>query len=655
MMRLLTLMILLSGVGAVTVAAGEPDVMADSLEYTLDEVVVARRQGVVKMQGALNADLITSAELARAACCNLGESFTTNPSVDVSYTDAATGARQIRLLGLSGSYVQMMVENIPNLRGAAAPFGLGYMPGPWMASIQVSKGASSVKNGYESMTGQINIEMKKPQADPSLSLNGYVDHEGRMEFNALGNMHLSAPLSAGLMVHAEHSPVDHDMNHDGFADMPRVSQVSLLNRWAYMGRNYVLQAVVKGLAERRRSGQTDGHAVEPYRISVDTRRAEAFVKQAYIFDRTNGGNVALVLSGNIHDMDSRYGRRVYDVVQRSFYSQAMFERNWATRHALSAGVSFTYDDYRQRLRATHDAAQAPVPVNEREAVSGVYGQYTLTLDETLTAMAGVRYDYNSLYGHLFTPRFHVKYTPVTGLTLHASAGRGYRSPHPLTDCAYVLASSRRLVIADNLDMEESWNTGTGLSAFFTLAGKNINVNAEYYYTRFSSQTILDLEDATTAVIRPLQGRSRSHAAQFDVSTDLTEWWNILMAYRLTDVRADYGLKPLTSRHKGLLTMSFTPMMGLWQADVTLALNGGGRLPGDMGRYHAWPSLNVQLTRNFRHWAVYIGGENLTNYRQPLAVRGADDPWGPGFDTTVVYGPTRGAMAYVGFRYNFTKY
>ena len=123
--------------------------------------VTGRKMGFQKLRSSVtNAELINSDELCRAACCNLGESFVTNPSVDVNYSDAATGAKQIKLLGLSGTYVQMLTENIPNFRGASAPYGLGYVPGPWMSSIQVSKGTSSVKNGYEALTGQINIEFK---------------------------------------------------------------------------------------------------------------------------------------------------------------------------------------------------------------------------------------------------------------------------------------------------------------------------------------------------------------------------------------------------------------------------------------------------------------------------------------------------------------
>lgn len=263
----------------------------------MDEVqVVERKIGVVKSRSSvLNQDMISSAELARAACCNLGESFTTNPSVDVSYTDAATGARQIKLLGLSGTYVQMLTENIPNYRGASAPFALGYIPGPWMQSIQVSKGSSSVKNGYEAITGQINVEFKKPQTTQSLNVNLFASSKEKYEANFDANVHLNSRLSTGVLAHYENSTRSHDDNGDGFLDMPKVEQYNLQNRWAWMGDQYVFQASVKAMKEDRTSGQATHLHVdnsvggfvgrELYKIGIHTDRYEAFTKNAYILIR----------------------------------------------------------------------------------------------------------------------------------------------------------------------------------------------------------------------------------------------------------------------------------------------------------------------------------------------------------------------------------
>lgn len=656
---------------AMTAVAVEP---SDTASYDLKEVVVSAQGRGIKGSVATNTSLISARELTRAACCNLGESFTTNPSVDVSYSDAATGARQIKLLGLSGAYVQMLTENVPAGRGASAPFFLGYIPGPWMQSIQVSKGASSVKNGYESVTGQINVEMMKPQLDPSLSLNAYVDHLGKAEINALGNIHIGDKWSSGLLMHGENSFATHDKNSDGFADMPRLRQGTVMNRWAYLGHNYVFQAAVKGLLESRKSGQighTSHHLANPYVIDIDTRRIEAFTKNAYIFDRLNEGNVALILSGSFHDMNSDYGLKEYDITQRELYASLMFERKWDNGiHGLSAGLSWNHDDYRRRYRLIPVSETALTREHDAENVAGVYAQYTLNLGSRLIAMAGVRYDHNSLYGNLLTPRLHVRYNLSDNVTLHGSAGRGRRSPHPLEEYNYILASSRKLHLPDRLAMETADNMGLGASWNFSLADRPVKVAADYYYTTFKHQLILDLDRNPHAAYIICSGKpSWSHAFQLESTVEIIEDMSLMVAYRYTDVKVDYGngpvVKPLTSRSKGLFSLDYRPMMGLWQFDLTCALTGGGYMPTpyitsgeEMSwnrRYRAYATLNAQITRNFRNFSVYLGGENLTSYRQPNPIVDASNPFGPDFDATMIYGPLHGAIVYAGFRFNITKY
>ncbi len=650
---------------------------ADYEGTDLDEIVIIQKNsGIRKLRGsAFNTELMTSAELTRAACCNLGESFSTNPSVDVSYSDAATGARQIKLLGLPGTYVQMLTENIPNLRGASAPYGLGYIPGPWMQSIQVSKGASSVKNGYESVTGQINVEFLKPQTEDNLLLNGYADHQGRVEANAVGNLHFNPKLSSALLLHGEHNFSSHDSNDDGFADSPKVSQFAALNRWAYMGDNYIVQGGLKYLGEKRQSGQLGSHAhhaaaaqnageagATPYIIDTHTDRLEAFLKNAYIFDHESNSNLALILSGTFHDQKSDYGRKIYDVIQRTLYGQLMYERDFGSMHSISAGLSLNIDDYRQHYRLTHNAALTPTRLDENETVAGGYVQYTFNYDSHLMVMGGLRYDHSSRYGSMFTPRLHARWNIADWLSLHASAGKGYRTPYALADNNYLLASSREIVVSPSLKQEEAWNFGGGGSGDLHLGERKLIWSAEYYYTDFRHQTVVDLDySPQMAIIREIGGKSYSHSVQVEAGIDIIADMTFTAAYRFNDVKVDYGRgvveKPLTSKSKGLFSLSYAPMMGLWQFDATLAINGGGRMPdpGDTAawqkRYKAYPTLNAQATRNFRHWSIYIGGENLTNYRQKHPIIGAADPWGPGFDSTMVYAPVHGAMVYVGFRYN----
>ena len=388
----------------------------------MDEVqVVERKIGVVKSRSSvLNQDMISSAELARAACCNLGESFTTNPSVDVSYADAATGARQIKLLGLSGTYVQMLTENIPNYRGASAPFALGYIPGPWMQSIQVSKGSSSVKNGYEAITGQINVEFKKPQTTQSLNVNLFASSKEKYEANFDANVHLNSRLSTGVLAHYENSTRSHDDNGDGFLDMPKVEQYNLQNRWAWMGDQYVFQASVKAMKEDRTSGQATHLHVdnsvggfvgrELYKIGIHTDRYEAFTKNAYIFDKEKGTNLALILSGSLHKQDAGYGYKLYNVDQKNLYTSLMFETNFDERNSISAGLSLNYDYFNQTYRLENDDTGL-LYGKEKETVPGAYVQYTYNWKDKIILMGGIRADHSDIYGTFVTPRAHIKYAP----------------------------------------------------------------------------------------------------------------------------------------------------------------------------------------------------------------------------------------------------
>lgn len=649
-------------------------------DIMLEEFVLTQKpKGIRKLKStALNTDAISKAELLRAACCNLGESFVTNASVDVNYSDAATGAKQIKLLGLSGSYVQMLTENIPNLRGASAPYGLGYIPGSWMQSIQVSKGASSVKNGYESVTGQINIEFLKPQVDQSLLANGYVDLFGKAEVNAAGNIHLNKKWSTGLLLHAENGFASHDENNDGFIDLPRIKQITGMNRWAFQSEKYLFQAGLRFLAENRESGQDTHHqemaasSHELFKININTRRWEAFTKNALFLNTENEENIALILSGSIHNEDAYYGHKLYKVVQDNLYASLIYERKWCDgMHGLSTGLSLNYDRFDQRFRTINDPTINPARLKENEIIPGGYAQYTFDLVSKLILMAGFRYDYSSVYGSMFTPRFHGRWNIIDAMSLHASVGRGYRSPHPLAENHFYMASSRKIIIGSDLQQEQAMNYGGGFSGFLSFFEKPFNYNAEFYYTRFSHQLLVDLEtDPHAVIIKDSQNSSNfSKTFQVELSYPIISDLILSLAYRYTDVRVNFGnglvTKPLTSKHKGLISVNWTPMMGIWQVDITLAINGGGRMPtpyelpnGGLSwspTYKTFPQLNAQVTRNFKHWAIYLGGENLTGFRQKNPIIDSANPWGDNFDATMVYGPIHGPMVYLGFRYNFTKY
>ena len=593
--------------------------------------------------------------------------------MDVSYSDAATGAKQIKLLGLSGTYVQMLTENIPNYRGAAAPYGLGYVPGPWMQSIQVSKGISSVKNGYEAITGQINVEFKKPQLPEAdwVSANLFASTTNRYEANADATLKLSKRWSTSLLAHYENETKAHDGNDDGFVDIPQVEQYNVWNRWAYMGDHYVFQAGFKALSETRSSGQSthgDMYSGELYKVGIDTERYELFTKNAYIFDKEKNTNLALILSTSWHNQDAMYGRKLYNVDQTNTYASLMFETEFNPQNSFSAGLSFNYDAYDQHYRLNNNA-DTPLKASDKEAVPGVYVQYTLNLNDQWMLMAGLRGDYSSKHGFFVTPRAHLKYNPNDYVHFRLSAGKGYRTNHVLAENNYLLSSSRKVEIAKNLDMEEAWNLGASVSTYIPVFGKTLNVNAEYYYTDFRKQVVVDMDSNPHEVaFYNLDGRSYSHVFQVEASYPFFKGFTLTGAYRLTDAQTTYKgqrmEKPLTGKYKGLLTASYQTPLGIWQFDATLQLNGGGRMPapyeladGQLSwsrRYGSFEQLSMQVTRYFRRWSIYVGGENLTNFKQKNPIIDAANPWGDNFDSTMIWGPVHGAKAYVGIRFNLAR-
>ena len=627
----------------------------------LDEVSIGARrsEGVTRMGGAVNGQQLGQDELFRAACCNLGESFVSNPSVDVNYSDAAVGARQIKLLGLSGQYVQMLVEGLPLTGGAVQPYTLDYVPGAWMRSIAVSKGTSSVKQGYQSITGQIDVEYLKPDEEQGLLLNLYGDSRLRSEANMVANVHLGKYLSTELVGHWEHDFMHHDADGDGWHDFPNVSQLHMQNRWKYRRGRYVMHAGVGYLANERLGGQT-GDDTGRFAAEVSVRRLEAYMKHALLLDKEHNTNVALTATAGTYDMQTLFGHRSNPFGQRNMTSQLMLEHDFTDAHSVSTGLSVNAERYE-------------MGDGWSEVTPGAYAQYTFKPDYRFTLMAGLRADrfYSSAAEtHWFvTPRLHAKWVAADWVTLRASAGKGYRSVHALAENNNLMASGRTLDIPLFLVPEEAWNSGVSAVFYIPAGGNSVTVNAEYYFTDFLHQAVIDYDSDPLALsVYDLTGRSFSHTVQVDASYPLADELEATVAFRYNKVMCTYGNqlleKPLQSRYKGLVTFAWKPMMGLWQVDVTLQLNGPGRMPtpytladGTLSwerEFPAYPQLNMQVTREFRHLSIYVGGENLTNYRQPHPVVGADNPWANTFEPTMIWGPVHGIMAYAGVRMNFWR-
>ena len=635
----------------------------------IDEVsIVQRSQGShIDRLAPILTEQITYAELCKAACCNLAESFTTNASVDAYYANAVTGAKQIRLLGLDGIYVQLLTENIPNMRGIASTYGLSYVPGPWMEGIMISKGTSSVKNGYESIAGQINVEYLKPVTADKLLLNLFLSNTGRKEANFATSVKVNNKLSTLLMGHFSDDQTKEDHNSDGFMDEPLYRQYNLMNRWYYANDHLRMHAGVKLLKEDRYSGQMTFNndslrdIDHPYGIGINTNRAEGFLKLGYVFNNETKSSFGSINSISYHDQNSFYGIRTYQGNQLNYFLNLMYETNLVNeKHSLVSGFSFNLDNYAETLDTLNSSRLERVP--------GVYTEYSFKPSTHFSLLAGVRLDYHNLYGLMFTPRLHARYD-INGHThFRFSAGKGYRSPMILAENNHFLANSRKIIIEPNLKQEEAWNYGLNITHYVPVGVQPMSVSVEAYRTNFLRQIIVDLDTSVDEVrFSNLQGKSFSNNFQVEVGSQFIKGFDTKLAFRYTDVRYDLNQvllqKPLVSRYKGLVVLSYQTPMKKWQFDVTWQLNGPGRIPSTAANHEmhqmqdsfdAYQIINLQITKYFRTWEVYGGVENLTDFRQMHAVISGDQPFGDYFDSSLIWGPLHGRKMFIGFRYRIVR-
>jgi outer membrane receptor for ferrienterochelin and colicin len=634
---------------------------------TMDEVTIAKRFGgsYISKLKPIKTEFITGAGLQKLPCCNLSESFENSATIDVGYSDAVTGAKHIKMLGLAGIYSQMLFENIPYLRGLESTFGLNYVPGPWMESIQISKGAAAVINGYESTTGQINIEYKKPEKSDPLFINLFVNSIGRFESNVTAAIPVNEKWSTMLLFHGSTMQNKMDRNNDGFLDIPLNRQLNFFNRWKYNPEGNVrLQFGISLMDELREGGQMDFDydrdqgGSEYYGINIATRKYQGFGKIGFLFPEKSYQSIGFQTRATWFSQESLYGLNNYDGEQFSYYANLIYQSIISnTNHIINFGASFLYDDYRERLNMDN--------YNRTEFVPGIFGQYTYTDPEKFNGIAGLRIDHNSVYGLLITPRIHLRYNLDQHTALRASAGKGYRTANVLAENTGVLASSRVLHFVEDFDMEKAWNYGLNITRGFPLAeGREITASVDFYRTDFQNQIVVDMDrDPGAVYFYNLDGKSYSNSFQAEVSLEPVERLDITLAYRFSDVKSTINGQllevPLTTRYKGLLTLSYATPFRKWAFDFTGQLNGQSRLPDtrmnppeyQLGEYSPqYVILHAQVSKRFKWFEIYVGGENLTDFRQEDPILAPDDPFGPNFDASMVWGPLLGRRFYAGIRY-----
>ena len=612
----------------------------------------------------INTETLNRKELLKAACCNLSESFETNNTVDAEFSDAITGAKTIKLLGLDGVYAQIMVENMPNVRGLASSYGLTFIPGPWIESIQITKGPGSVVNGYEGITGAINTEIKKPyDIDEEIwLLNLFASNSGRYEAN-LNFKHLfNEKWATALYTHTSqmHNKLDH--NADGFLDAPLNSTYAIMNKWNYFSdKKHEAQFGFKYVKSDLTGGQLIyDETLEPsvdngYGVEVNINRFEGFMKNGFVFDRPNT-SIGTIVNYVQHDQQGLFGLNVYDGNETYASANFIFQTFiFNTNHNIKTGASYLYNNF--------DEVFDSIAYLREESVPGIFAEYQYKPGEKLSVLIGLRGDYHNLYGTFITPRVHLKYNAFKSTTIRASIGKGYRTANVFAENTALLTSNRSLTITENLQAEEGWNYGVTVIQPFKLNHRDGTFTFDLYRTDFINQVVIDIDsDDDSIYIYNLNGDSYSNVLQAEINYELFKRFEIRTAYKYIDARSTYNGQvldvPLTYKHRGLVNLSYNWKRAGLLFDATAQLYGKSRLPNlaenheahDLGTTSQPYTLYLgQITKQFKKLEIYIGSENLGNFTQHDPIIGATNPFDEDFDASVIYAPLMERMFYGGIR------
>ncbi len=649
-------------------------------DQVLQEVIVEgwKPSSNVNLASGINVIEMNEKELFKAACCNLSESFETNPSVDVAFTDAITGTRQIQMLGLSGPNTMISLENMPGVRGLASSQGIQFIPGTWINSIQVTKGVGSVVNGYESIAGQINVELKKPQESDKVFVNGYVNSSGRTETNLIYTAQASKKWAATFLVHGSVRPFEMDQNNDSFLDFPKGKQVNFVNRWVYnSGNGWLGQISFKYLNDVKQGGQTDysperdKFTTNRYGFEINTDRYELVGKLGYQFPGKPYKSYGLQLNALQHNHDSYFGFNTHNAGEQYGYANFIYQSIiGSTFHKFKMGLSFLYDNYKETL-GNAQFTGAPLRFDRTEQVPGAFYEYSYDDLKKFSVIAGVRVDQHNLFGTIFTPRLHLKYSLTETTTLRASAGKGTRVANVITENSGFLASSRKFD-RSNLQTEkaygfkpdEAWVYGLNVNQEFTIDYRLGNFSLDYFFTDFQNQAVADWDRNPQQInFFGLQGKSFSHSIQAQVDYQIARRFDVRLAYRWLDVETDYLngrlQRPLVPRDRAFINLAYKTKNN-WAFDYTATRIGQQRIPNTSSNPTEYQLksfsdpyilMNAQITKDFgTRWSAYLGVENIVDFKLNNPIVAADQPFSQYFDSSMVWGPVFGQMWYAGFRY-----
>ncbi len=641
----------------------------------LQEVLVsAEKEGtIMSNRTGIKTEILTSVELKKSACCDLAGCFETQSSVQPQTTNVITNAKELRILGLSGVYNQVLIDGFPMIQGLSFTYGISSIPGTLVDNIYISKGANSVLQGFESISGQINVEIIKPNATEKLFANIYVNSFAEKHLNLTTNFKVGKWHSL-LAFHTVQPANKIDRDKDNFLDLPLLTRNMVLNKWK-IGKEkdwgWSSETALRFLNEKRIGGQTffepDVHkgSSTVYGNTVNINQPEIWAKTSYRFNDSH--RVTLYTSGFHQKQDSYFGSLSYAAKQTNAFVNLQYELTKNENHTLKTGISFKSLNLQETIAFTDNFINRNYDGEylRQEKIPGVFAENTMSFFKgKLTWIAGLRADHHNQFGWYATPRTLLKYDPTSRLTIRANIGTGWRTVNLFSENIGLLASSRNIVFAEALLPEKALNMGINITQKFENDHISGHVSMDYYRTNFQNQIFPDYDaDPTKAIIKNFTGKSVSNGFQTDFLIRLYQRYEFKAGYNFLDVyRKINGVKevlPFNPRHKVLTTFSYKPLSNAFHADVNIHWFGRQRLPNTKANpapfqrpdySKNYTTVNAQFTYLFKLLELYAGCENIFNFRQNQPIISWQNPFSPYFDISSVWGPTRGRELYMGIRW-----
>lgn len=586
----------------------------------------------------------------------------------------------IHINGLEGPYTLVMIDGMPIVSGLSTVYGLSGIPNSLIEQIEIVKGPASSLYGSEALGGLINIITKLPENAPLFFAESFGTSWGEINFD-LG-VKANVGKNATVLVGANYFKYDQliDNNNDNFTDLTNQDRISLFQKWNFKRRNKRNFSLAgRYFYEDRWGGELQWNKSfrggdEVYGESIYTSRFEIF------------GNYQLPLSEKIdfqfsysdHDQNSVYGNTPYLAKQRIGFGQFIWDKKIKS-HDLLLGAAIRYNYYNDNTTATILADETAIP--------SLFVQDEIGFNNKQSLLLGMRYDYNSRHGNIFTPRIAYRFKPTDDDIIRLNAGTGFRVVNLFTEEHAALTGAREVIIKDELNPEESYNiTLNYLKKLYLKNGMYFTIDTSAWYTYFANAIIPDYDTNPNQIIYDnLDGFSQSSGLSFNIDAVFGSGIRASIGATYQDVsKTENGIKTpqiLTEKYSGVWSFSYKHYGTNLTFDYTGSLYGPMRLPllGELdprSEYSpVWSIQNIQITYDgIDRFEMYGGIKNLLDWTpnkgNPFIIARSDDPFDQNvvfdtngnaiptldnpyaltFDPSYVYGPNQGIRLFFGIRY-----